>query len=184
MTAGKIVKRLGLALAGFFCLLLIAGLCLPSQVVISRSAGINAPPAAIYPLLSDFRTGWTRWNSFDDEDPGIQYSYAGPASGQGAMQTWTSEKMGDGSMTITKADSSRGVEFDLLIGPQSFKLKGTLAMDPRGAATTVTWTDRMDLGKSPFKRLMGPVLSKMIGSSFEKSLASIKQIAESSAAAR
>jgi hypothetical protein len=174
----KFVKWLGITLVGLLLVLIIVGLCLPSKMAVTRSTLIKAPPAAIYPLISDFQSGWTRWNTFDDEDPEIQYSYAGPASGVGAVQKWTSRKMGDGSMTITKADSSGGVDFDLLIGPKPMKLEGFLSMAASPEGTSLTWTDRVDLGKNPFYRLMGPLMGKMMGNSFEKSLEAIKQIAE------
>jgi hypothetical protein len=180
MSAAKIVKGIGIALIAFFALIVIVGLLLPSELTIERSVRIKAPAGSIYPLISDFRSGWTRWNTFDDEDPGIRYTYEGPASGVGAVQKWTSDRMGDGVMTITRADPEKGVEFDLVIGPQPFALKGSLLMEPEGGATRLEWTDRLDLGKSPFRRLMGPLLGKMIGSSFERSLDTIRQLAEAS----
>jgi hypothetical protein len=178
----KAVKWLAIIVVGSGVLAAVAGMLMPSKVEISRSAVIAAPPQAIYPLIADFKTGWTRWNAFDDEDSGIAYSYAGPEMGLGAVQKWSSKKMGDGSMTITKADTAAGVDFDLLIGPGPFKLEGSLIMAPQGTGTQLTWTDRADMGKNPFKRLMGPIMSKMIGKSFEKSLSTIKQIAESAPA--
>src|SRR4051812_11755306 len=73
---------------------LLVGRYMPTQVAVSRSATIAAPPQTIYPLIADFRNGWPQWNAFDDEDPGIAYAYSGPAMGAGAVQTWTSKKQG------------------------------------------------------------------------------------------
>src|SRR5689334_4957207 len=103
----KFLKWSALILAALLILATGIGFLLPSQVTVARSVDIAAPSAAVYPLLADFKHGWTRWNTFDDEDPGIQYSYAGPDSGLGAVQMWRSKKMGDGQMTLIQADSTR-----------------------------------------------------------------------------
>lgn len=163
---------------------MLYGTKLPSQVEITRSIVVNSPPGAIYPLLSDFRNGWTKWYAIDDEDPGIAYAYAGPGSGEGAVQTWTSKKLGDGRMVMTRADSLNGVGFEMTMGPggKDFHLTGTLAMTPESEGTRVTWIDIADLGSSPTKRLMGPIFAKMRGQSFEKSLAGIKRLAEAAPA--
>ena len=163
---------------------LMVGKYMPSQVEISRSALIAAPPGTIYPLIADFRAGWTRWSTFADEDPGITYTYAGPSLGLGAVQDWKSKKMGDGHMTIIKADSLAGIGFEILIGEakEQLKLEGVLAMAPEAGGTRLTWTDRGDLGANPGRRLLAPLMVKMMGHSFEKSLAAIKRIAETAPA--
>src|SRR6185436_19918596 len=92
---------------------ILVGFMLPTRVHVTRDTLIAAPPAKVYPLIADFKNGWTRWNSFDDKDPGIQYSYEGPDLGVGAVQHWKSPKMGDGKMTLVSADSAAGVGFAL-----------------------------------------------------------------------
>jgi len=170
-------KWFGIVVFSVFTSLIVIGLFLPAQVRVSRSLAIQAPPKAIYPLIADFKHGWEKWNAFDDGDPGIRYTYEGPDSGVGAAQVWTSKKMGDGRMTLVKADSL-GVAFELAMGPKPFRIAGVLRMDPNGPATTLTWADEFDMGNNPFKRILGFVIGRMIGSSFEKSLANIKKLAE------
>lgn len=164
---------------------LMVGKYMPSQVEITRSVLIAAPPGSIYPLIADFHSGWSRWNTFADEDPGISYSYAGPSAGLGAIQNWKSKKMGDGRMTIVKADTLTGIAFEVVFGEakNAFKLDGELAMSPEAGGTRLTWTDRGDLGKDPGRRLLAPLMAKSMGHSFEKSLAAIKQIVEPASAA-
>ncbi len=160
---------------------LLVGRFMPKQVVVSRSITIAATPQAIYPLLADFRNGWTRWDASDDEDPGIAYAYSGAVTGVGAMQTWISKKRGNGQMTLVSADTLKGVAFDQVVGDgkDPFRMQGTLSMEPEGQGTRVTWTDHAETGSDPGKRLMAPLLTKMIAQSMEKSLAGIKTLAES-----
>jgi carbon monoxide dehydrogenase subunit G len=157
---------------------------MPAQVELTRAIVVNAPPASVFPLLSDFKQGWSRWNAFDDEDPAIAYAFEGPERGTGAVQSWTSKKIGDGKMTLTSADSLKGIGFRMEMGPEGrdFRRTGMLAMEAEGAGTRITWTDSADMGKGATKRLMGPVLAKMMGLSMEKSLAGIKRIAEATPA--
>lgn len=172
---------LGIALSG----ILIYGSRMPAMVEVTRTAKVETPPSALFPLIADFKNGWTRWSAFDDEDPSIAYRYEGPQSGVGAVQAWTSKKLGDGKMTLTRADSLTGIDFKLEMGPdgKDFRLLGFVSLQPEGTGTRVTWTDSADLGKTATKRLMGPVLAKMLGKSLEGSLANLKRLAESATAA-
>lgn len=173
----KIIQRVLLVLSVFVILIAGIGLFIPSKFQVSRSVSIQAPAANIYPLISNFKSGWTLWNTFDDSDPNIQYAYEGPEIGAGSVQSWKSKKMGDGRMTMTQADPEKGVEIVLEMG--TFKLSGDLSMEKQGNLTKLTWTDYCDLGKNPFKKVMKPVISMMIGKAFDSSLENIKKLAES-----
>lgn len=176
----KIIKRI---LIGFgLCILLLTGVgfLMPATLDVSRSVTIHAPISSIFPLIANFKSGWTMWNTFDDSSPDIVYSYSGPEAGVGAVQAWKSKKMGDGVMTMTAADPERGVEIELKMGHQ-FQLRGSLWMQADDVSLTqLTWTDHCQLGHNPFNRLIGPFIKYMIGKSFDSSLANIKKIAESS----
>ena len=108
----KIVLITPIALA---FLIILIGFLLPSQWQVSRSIVINKPPQAIYGYVANFKMGWPQWSDFDYQDPGIQYSYSGPIQGLGASRSWISEKMGNGSQTITAADPAKGITFELKI---------------------------------------------------------------------
>ena len=159
-------------------LVFIVGYLLPSQWRVSRSIVINKPPQAIYPLVADFKHGWPQWSDFDYEDPAIQYSYAGPDKGVGACRSWISAKMGNGFQRITNADPATGVYFDLKMENSNFGLSGKIAFAPSGTGTQVTWTDAGDTGNNIFFRYMASMMDKMMGNTFERSLAKLKEKAE------
>ena len=156
----------------------IVGYLLPSQWRVSRSIVINKPPQAIYPLVADFKHGWPQWSDFDYEDPAIQYIYAGPDKGVGACRSWISAKMGIGFQRITNADPATGVYFDLKMENSNFGLSGKIAFAPSGTGTQVTWTDAGDTGNNIFFRYMASMMDKMMGNTFERSLAKLKEKAE------
>ena len=156
---------------------------LPSHWSVTRSIVINAKPAKITPLVADLKAGWPRWSSFDDEDPGIVYSYPNPKPGVGSERAWTSKKMGNGSQRITQAND-QGVGFTLDMPDYNVHLSGSLAYSPEGSATRVTWTDEGEVGRNPMQRIMMRFMDKMMGPQFEKSLAKLKENVEAAPSAK
>ena len=169
------LKIIGIGLAAAFALFTAGGFLLPSTMHVERSIVVDAAPEDIYPLISDFERGWSRWNPFVDED--MEVTYAGSESGVGAQQRWVYDD-GDGTMTITEADPARGVEFDLVMMQESFRIEGSLLCERTQGGTKLTWTDEMDIGGNPYSRYMALVIGASIGDHFEEGLATIKQVAE------
>lgn len=164
---------LGLAAAAF-----AVGALLPAAWTVERSVSVQAPPAAVYPLVAGFRAGWSRWNPW--AEPGMTIVYSGPDEGVGATQTWTGGDTNGGTITITKADPRQGVEFALTFGP--FPIDGRIAFTTNGDHTTVTWTDTGTIAGLPIYRFMRFMLERFVGRPMARGLATLKQIAETPAA--
>jgi hypothetical protein len=129
--------------------------------------------------VSLFQDGWTQWNPFDDEDKTFRYTYAGPKDGVGATTSWDSDSSGDGHMTITRADPKSGVDYDLALMHDSYRLAGSLTCEPAGAGETkVTWGGDFDMTTNPYRKLMGPVTKAIISKEFDRGLATIKATVE------
>lgn len=172
----KVVKGVVVAVIG----LLLGSLLLPSKWSVERSIVVNAPAARIYPLVANFKKGWLQWSSFDREDPSITYTYSGPDTGAGASRAWVSRRMGNGGMTIVKADPQQGVEFSLEMNGEKGAVHGTIAFAPEGKATRVTWTDAGEIGvRHPIHRYVFTfAIDRIMGPHFERSLAALKEKAE------
>jgi hypothetical protein len=175
----KVVLMTPIALA---FLIILIGFFLPSQWQVSRSIVINKPPRAIFGYVASFKTGWPQWSDFDYEDPNIQYSYSGPNMGMGATRSWISDKMGNGSQTITTADPAKGITFELKMENIKFGLNGKIIFEPAGSSTKVTWTDSGNTGNNIFFKYMATMMDKMMGTTFDRSLAKLKEKAEASTA--
>src|SRR5665213_1086092 len=93
-------------------------------------------------------------------------------------RSWISDKMGNGSQTITTADTRTGVHFELKMENTKFGLNGNIGFEPTGSGTKVTWTDSGDTGNNIFFRYMASMMDKMMGNTFERSLAKLKEKAE------
>lgn len=151
----------------------------PGDFVVTRTAQINAPPEKLEAMVSDFHQ-WGAWSPWEKIDPGMKRTYGGPASGVGATYAWVgNDKVGSGSMEITKVAPGREVIFDLhFIKPFKADNVGRFTFAPQGAGTKVTWSMS---GKNPYvAKLMGLVfnMDQMIGKDFETGLANMKAAAE------
>lgn len=159
-------------------LILGIGIFLPAKWQVQRSITVNASPESIYPLIANFKQGWSQWSTFDSEDPTTRYTYSGPEEGIGTFRSWVSKRMGTGTQKIVKADTNSGIEYLLKINNNQFKLTGVIAMQPEGNATKVTWTDSGDVGNNLLNRYFVLLIKWSVGKSFESSLAKLKLKAE------
>jgi hypothetical protein len=151
----------------------------PSQFHVEQSIVIAAPPERAVAQVSDFHA-WAEWSPYDKMDPNIKRTYSGAASGVGAVYAWTSEKVGEGKMTITSADASHvGIQLDF-IKPFECHNTARFSFTPTADGTKVTWA--MD-GQNNF---VGKAMSlfvdidKFVGKDFERGLADLKARAETS----
>ncbi len=151
----------------------------PDSFTVSRSLDIRAPADRIYPLIADLKAMNT-WNPFVAPDPNIQITYSGPPSGTGAVHTWTGNRnVGAGRIEIIDAKRPTNVVMRLqMIKPMKADNRVDFSLAEKSGATTVTWAMT---GRQPYiGKLMTLIIDcdKMVGSQFEKGLASLKASAE------
>lgn len=173
----KVVKWLLIVIVVLAVGLVGIGYMLPSKFRVERSTSINAPAEKVYALIADPRA-WARWTVWNKRDPAMKVAYSGAPAGVGAKWSWESKSEGNGTMEFTRADSPRVVEFDLSFPDMGMNSKGSVTLEPAGAATRVTWVNYGDLGGNPLTRYFGLVMDKMVGPDFEAGLAGLKALAE------
>ncbi len=168
-------------IAGVIVLFLIIVAMRPSEFSVTRSATIAAPPEAVFVHVNDLHK-WEEWSPWAKVDPNAKTYYEGPDAGEGAVFGWSgNNKIGEGKMTITGSRPGELVQFRL----EFFRpMKGTniaeFTFQPDGNRTMVTWAM---VGKMGFMgKLFGLFMDceKMCGGQFEKGLADMKSIVESS----
>ena len=115
----------------------------PDSFAVQRSAQVRAAPAAIYPLIADFRE-WLRWSPWEKLDPGMKRTLSGAPSGTGAVYAWEgSSKVGAGRMEIRDVAPPSKVVIQLdFIKPFEGHNVTEFALVPKGEATDVQWTMR------------------------------------------
>lgn len=165
-------------------LLVIVGLVLPSRLTVERSLTIDQPAEKIFPWAADLKLWpqWTVWNA--TEDPSLAYIYPGPTTGLGGSMTWTAKKMGDGTLKLVHFEADKALHYELVMPAHGTRVYGELEFESAGGgATRVTWLDEIDLGGNPLKKLLGPMLKKILGRAFERNLQGLKTAAMTGQAA-
>jgi hypothetical protein len=161
--------------------LLLIGLLLPRRWRVQRTIRVLAEPDRIYPLIANFRAGWTRWSPFGKDDPGLHMVFSGPEEGVGATQTWTGRRTPAGEMRIVEATPQRGVRYIMRAG--GFELAGSLSYEAKGAETAITWTDEGTIA-NPMFRYFTLFAERAVGKPFEVGLATLKRELELAPGAR
>jgi len=152
----------------------------PDIFSVTRMDTISAPTSAIFPHVNNLHK-WEAWSPWAKLDPNAKNGFTGPEEGVGANMSWAgNNKVGVGSMTITKSRPSDFIQFKLEFQkPMQATNTAEFSFKPDGDKTTVTWTMS---GTSNFmSKIMGLLMNcdKMVGGQFEKGLASLKEVVES-----
>jgi hypothetical protein len=176
------IKKILLVLVAIVAVILIAGAFQSDTYRVERSVTIAAPAAEIFPHINDLQKsqGWSPWTKLD---PAMKSTFAGPASGVGATNSWSGNKdVGEGRQTIIDSKPNELVRLKLeFLKPMEDTATSEIHLQPAGAGTTVTWS--MSGSKNYMAKVMCMFMSmdKMIGGDFERGLANLKALAESRA---
>ncbi|WP_436638318.1 SRPBCC family protein [Microbaculum sp. FT89] len=171
IVAGLIVITVALAAIGV--------VFLPRTVAVSRFTVIDAPPAEVWPFVSDLRrfNDWSPWAGYDPE--GTRYVFEGPESGVGQIMRWTSDhpNVGSGTLTVVAYDPGRAVEMRLEFG-ETGTAETTVVLISSDEGTEATWGFMTDLGTNPVARLFGLMFDSWVGNDYETGLANLKALVE------
>ena len=151
----------------------------PDTLRVQRSIEIGAPRERIFVLIANFQN-WSQWAPQDREDPSIQRSFSGPASGVGAESEWTSRgRAGAGRMSVAEAVAPERVVIDVhFVKPFVAHSVNVFTLEPDGAGTRVTWSMQ---GTNVYMLKLMSVLvdmDRMMGEHFESGLRDLKTAAE------
>jgi hypothetical protein len=168
-----------LAIVAVIVLFLIVAALQPADFRITRSATMAAPPAAIFAEVNDFHR-WDAWSPWAKLDPNAKSVFEGPSAGVGAIFRWAGNKdVGEGSMKIVESRPNErvGIVLDFL-KPMKATNDAAFTFQPQGGETLVTWsmTGKNGLMGKAFGLIVN--CDKMLGTQFEKGLASMKSLVE------
>jgi uncharacterized protein YndB with AHSA1/START domain len=177
--AMKILRGLFFLLLGLVALFFVTGLFLPKTAHIERSMTTTASPETVYGLIDGFQR-FNEWSPWANIDPDTRYTYSGPETGVGARMEWASDNrdVGNGSQEVIAVEPGQSVTNELDFGMDN-PTTATISLVPEGTGTRVTWTLDTDFSGSLLGRYFGLALDRMVGPDYEKGLARLKAIAES-----
>jgi len=171
------IKKILLSLVVLLVVAAVVGWLLPRHVRVQRSVVINRPASMIFATVDSFQL-FPKWSPWQDLDPNMHQSAAGPRDGVGAKLVWSgNDKVGSGTQLITDSTPDRAVASDLDFG--NGVAKSLLTLTPEGRATRVTWTLDVDMGANPVGHYIGLTMDRMIGPDFARGLGNLKTLLES-----
>lgn len=173
------IKKIGIGVAVLIAAIIAFAATKPDTFRVERTATINAPPEAIFPLINDFRE-WEKWSPFEDLDPDMEKTFGGASSGEGAVYEWSGNSdAGAGRMEIAESDEPKKIIIELdFTEPFESSNITEFTLVPDGDSTQVTWSMH---GPNQFiGKLMSVFVSmdSMIGESYEEGLANLATVAE------
>jgi uncharacterized protein YndB with AHSA1/START domain len=158
----------------------------PTRFRVARTALMSAPAAAVFEQVNNLHK-WEAWSPYEKRDPSMKKTYDGPPAGTGASYTWSgNNQVGEGRSTITESRPNElvrlGLEFKRpFVATNTAEF--TFVPQGQGEQTAVTWSLTGD--RNFMFKAMGLIMNmdKMIGGDFEKGLARLKSVVESTPAA-
>lgn len=175
----RYLLRFSFAFAVIVVLLALVGLVLPRSFRVVRSVAIEAPPAAVFPLVGDLAhwRDWSRWYALAQE---LEVKFSATTSGVGAWTEWRSPRDGGGRAEILEALPPEKVRYRMSYVGIPVDTEGTFEVvgTAGGRGTHLTWTSEGKLGWSPLARWFGLLLRRAEGQELELGLAALKARAE------
>lgn len=176
------LRKILIGIAVVVALLVVVVVTRPAAFHIERSTTIAAPPEIPFALVNDFHA-FGSWSPWEKLDPNMQRTFEGAASGVGAQYEWRGNKdVGAGRMTIEKSDKpSRIVTKLQFLEPFEATNQATYTFVPTAEGTKVTWA--MDGNNNFVSKAFSLVMDmdEVVGADFERGLAAMKQVAETTA---
>jgi uncharacterized protein YndB with AHSA1/START domain len=139
---------------------------------------IQAPPAAIFPMISQI-SQWEKWSAWSAEKyPDMKRAYEGPDHGPGATMCWTSQNNGSGKLIVVREEPGKAIWYELYFQDTKTPTLGTVEMEPTADGTKVIWHDHGDVGWMIPARYMIPRIEKMVSDDFQSGLTKLKTLVE------
>ena len=172
------LTTIAIVIAAAIAIVLIYAATKPNTFRIARTAIIQAPPEAIFPLINDLRSH-SAWNPFE-KDPNAKRNFSGAPVGKGSIYQWDGNRdVGAGRIEITDAAPPSRIVMKLDMR-RPFKAHNIVEFTLQAGSeyAGVTWAMH---GPQPYlAKLMGTFINcdTMMGGQFEQGLASLKVLAE------
>jgi uncharacterized protein YndB with AHSA1/START domain len=171
------LQRLLKATLGVAIAIALLSALFPSKFGAQRSLDIAAPAEKIFPLLDDPRQ-WKRWAPWFEPDPATTISFSGEVRGVGARAAWMSSTEGGGSVKFERIIENQRLDYSLVFSSGT-PARGYFELTPMAdGKTKVLWRLEGDTGWNPLARWFGLLVDKMVGPNFEKGLAKLAKVVE------
>lgn len=187
---GDTVKAFGLVVALVIAVPLLffgVGLSLPTQISVTRSIEIDAPPGAVFSLIGDLQQ-FVRWDPRVELDPDITVNFghgiSGASYGLGASLSWSGNAdVGAGTMTIVEFQPNQKIVMALDFADQGGGQTTYTLVEHASGGTHLTWRYDSE-SKQVAQRYFGLMMDSVLGPQYQRGLESLKALAEALPAVR
>ncbi|MCI5043054.1 MAG: SRPBCC family protein [Aquisalinus sp.] len=182
----QLFQRIMTGAAAFAAAIYIAGFFLDDEVSLTRNILIDAPREQVFDLVADFNN-WNEWSPWNAFDPHAIYDVTGKDRGQ--RMVWESDHpaIGEGAQTVVFYEPPRMIETRLDLGGWGDGYGAfVLIEDKEKGGTQIYWqyNGEMRRGKpfllKPIHTYYGLFMDEMLAPTYERGLAQLKQLAETS----
>jgi hypothetical protein len=169
---------LGVGVAGF----LFTAATRPKEFRLERSILTDASTQEVYAVISDFNR-FGEWSPWQELDPNMTTDLSGEVGHVGSCYSWEGNtKVGAGRMTITEAVPSSHLSIRLeFLRPFAATNTTEWRVSEEGGRRRITWLMEGS-NDTVFKRAFALLanMDKLVGKDFERGLARLKSLVESS----
>lgn len=154
----------------------------PKQIIVERETSINKPATLVKEKMGDLKFFHERWSPWTEKDPNMKVTYEGTPGQVGHSHTWSGNKdVREGVMKISAVNGDTIVE-DLSFSTNANNKDATvnLIAKDNGNSTSAKWQMIMKVGFLHRAPMLFINMDKMMGPDFEKGLANLKTVLESS----
>lgn len=150
---------------------IVALIFIKTDVVVERTAVINATVDEIQPEMTDFNKFQT-WSPWVGMDPKATYEFKGTQGAVGAEMSWSgNDEVGTGTQKVTAISADR-IDLSLVFtAPWESTSDVYYTFKPADAGTEVTWGYKGEMG---ILMTFMVDMEEMLGGTYEKGLASLK----------
>lgn len=173
----KTLKIIGIVVLAMIVILAIVIAMQPERAHIEKSIVIDAPPATIFPEVSNYQN-FNVWSPWAKMDPEAKQTFEGPPASVGSTMSWNGPKTGTGSMKIEEIEDNKRVKSAMTFGGYEGKFYSEFILTPeQDDDTRVTWTyDGPNNGLTG--KAMWIVMGSMLSSQFDQGLGDLKELVE------
>lgn len=176
------LKKVALGFIILILVLIVVGYALPTTYDIEQSEHIIASEKMIFVFIGDI-SRWREWTTWAQKAPDTQYELSTPSYGVGAWKKWSSEKMGQGLVTITDWNLNKSLSYDLKVAGYEPSQSQIQIQSAPNQGYIIRWTMTGKTSSNPLMRYFGLITRWMLKKDLQKSLQSLKKLAESSISA-
>lgn len=179
----KILRLIGVSLAGILFLLVLISFFLPSSFYFERSTVVNTKPHIPYKLVSNFKE-WDKWSPWNQLDSNMKKEYSTTSGEKDTWFAWSSENpdAGSGKMTITELAQDKRVQIDFVFEDMGHS-EIVFAFDEVEGGTKITWSIGGDGKGMPWyfvvpSKYFHLFMEGLMEKDFNQGLAKLKEVSE------